>query len=160
MHQIITKDLNELWGWLKNTIPQLNMAYEYLFVIKRYHKTRSTDQNSLYWMWVTAIANHTGHEKYEIHEAYIRMFLPWNEINLPGEMSYWSPGHTPDNDTFQFNEFLNKIHLHAHQFFDFHLPYPDEECFKEFAIKYLAISKAMDVKFVDKKKSVKKSKQL
>jgi len=145
---------------LKETVPKLNLSYQYLFVIKRYFPKRSTDANSLYWMFVTAIANYTGQEKYEIHEAYKRMFLPWEEIQLPGDMSYWDVSHTPDQDTKEFNEYLRKIHIHAHEFFEFHLPFPDEDCFKEFAETYKAISKAFDCKFVKPKGEKSDSKKI
>ena len=36
---------------------------------------RTLDQNSLYWLWLTAISNYFGNSKYEQHKIFKRKFL-------------------------------------------------------------------------------------
>jgi hypothetical protein len=152
MHQLVFNDLQKLWNWLKKIIPQLNLNYKHLIVIKRYYQKRSINQNNTYFCWLTGLANYTGDHKDTFHEYYKREFLPWEEVQLPSGLSYWEPGHTPNEGTVEFSEYMNKIHPHASEFFGYHLPYPSDPGFKEFFEKYKTIQNAMEIKFVERRK--------
>lgn len=135
MKLFITKSKEEAWMWFRNILSDLDDR-EYVFTIKEYRKKRSNEQNSLYWAWMTCIAQETGHDKEDVHEAYKRKFLSWENKNLPGELSFWVPVHTPDCDTKEFTEYLNKIHQHAYHFFNISLPRPDDKIYEQFINKY------------------------
>jgi hypothetical protein len=137
---------------LKETLPQLDLKYKHLIVIKRYNKQRTIKQNSTYFCWLTGLANYTGSHKDYFHDYYKREFLPWEEVELPGGLTYWKPGSTPDEDTKEFSDYMNKIHHHAYDFFNFVLPYPGDPGFDEFFETYKTIQNAMEIKFVERKK--------
>jgi hypothetical protein len=42
--------------------------------VKKRRKIRTTPQNSLYWLWVTEIANYCGYEPEEMHDTFKTMF--------------------------------------------------------------------------------------
>lgn len=147
MYQIVSSNTKEVCGWLKATIPSLKPNREYCYTIKEYRGKRSLGQNSLYFMWLAAIANFTGNDKNDIHEAYCRKFLKWEETMLPGGLSYWDRCHTPHADTAEFSQYLEKIHLHAYEFLDFWLPYPDDKHFQTFVEQYKYISKGMEIEY-------------
>jgi len=44
-------------------------------VIKEHKKDRSAEQNSLYWKWITIIADSLGETKEQLHEIYKDRFL-------------------------------------------------------------------------------------
>lgn len=44
-------------------------------VIRDHKKDRSTEQNSLYWRWLTVIGNALGESKEDVHERYKGKFL-------------------------------------------------------------------------------------
>jgi len=152
MYHKVISNLQELVEWLKNTTSSLDWKRQYLVTIKVFRKKRSISQSNTYWMWMTALSNHIGDTKEDVHndlidalgdltketmhEAFKRKYLPWNEIRLPGGLSYYAPGHTPEQDTKEFSEYMNKIHVHAMQFFGMFLPYPDDESFPEFMETY------------------------
>lgn len=157
MHHQIVNNENDLKRWILSVLPELNWKNNYLAVIKVFRKRRTISQNNTYWMWMTALANHIGDDKESVHEglvealgdvtkdtlheAFKRKYLPWNEVHLPGGLSYWEPGHSPDSDTKEFSEYMNKIHIHAYQFFGMHLPYPDDSSFNEFCQQYNVLEK-------------------
>lgn len=145
MYLKVIESLDELKIWLRHILPDIRFNKPYLCVIKVFRKKRSLDQNDLYWAWITAIANYIGDDKNSVHEAYKRKFLPWAKIELPGELGYYSPGHTPECNTQEFNKYLNDIHLHAYHFFDFVLPYPGDDGFNEFMMEYKTLGKAIDL---------------
>lgn len=141
MFNLISKDKNEALSWFKKTLSALDFKYKYEFTTKRYRHKRSHSQNSTYFAWITALANYLGYDKYDLHEAYARRYLGWEEKDLPGDLGYWDRKHTPDENTIEFNDYMNNIHNHAYDKFGFWLPYPDEPAFKVFMEKYKYICK-------------------
>ena len=147
METIVTDNKMVALNWFKKSIIDLNWKKPQVITIKEYRNKRSVAINSLYWMWISAISNYTGNDKNDVHEAYCRKYLKWAEKELPGGLSYWDRCHTPDADTVEFNEYLEKVHLHAYDFLNFWLPYPDDRHFKTFVEQYKYISKGMEIEY-------------
>ena len=53
--------------------------------LRPYKQTRSQQQNARYWLLLTKIAEHTGHDKDELHEMFKAKFLGAGERELAGE---------------------------------------------------------------------------
>lgn len=145
MNMCVVNSIDELWGWLKQIVPTIDFTGKHIVVIKRYYQKRTLKMNNFYWLWVTAIAHEIGEDKNTVHEALKRKFLKWEKKELPGELDYYSPGHTSDCDTKEFNEYLNQIHLWAYSFLNMHLPYPDEASFGFFFETYSSIKQVNDI---------------
>ena len=60
---------------LTHMIGALNLDKPWSFSWGPHKKQRSRDQNALMWVITTAIADHTGHSKDEMHSILTRMFL-------------------------------------------------------------------------------------
>ena len=56
-------------------IQNINISTPMEVTIKKHKIDRSASQNSLYWAWLTIIANYIGITKNEAHERYKGMFL-------------------------------------------------------------------------------------
>ena len=145
MYYTLFNSLEEFEAWLKDTMPSIDFSKQYMCVIKRYYKKRSVDQNSLYWMWITAISEEIGEERDIVHEALKRKFLDWIKINLPGGLDYYFPSHTPEQNTNEFNTYLSKIQVWASDFLNMYLPFPDDPNFGFFAETYNLKNKGLNV---------------
>lgn len=53
--------------------------------LKPYKQTRSQQQNARYWLLLTKISSHTGHDKDELHEMMKARFLGPFEREIAGE---------------------------------------------------------------------------
>lgn len=147
MKTLVADNLSNAQYWVKSILPTLNWKKSQVITIKEYRNKRSTEQNSFYFMWITALANYLGYDKEVLHEAYARKYLPWVEKEVPGELSYWERGHSPKADTLDFCKYMENIHNHAFDFHGFFLPYPDDPNFKTFAEQYKYISKGMEIQY-------------
>ncbi len=106
---VIEVDPESKWG--NNKIRIINPGYYHRLVnkfqkgetvwltIENEKSQRSLKQNGLYWLYVTCIAEHTGHTQEEIHEYCKMKFLPKRAMNvgleileLPGSTSILSKG--------------------------------------------------------------------
>ncbi|MBI5402503.1 MAG: hypothetical protein HY959_03820 [Ignavibacteriae bacterium] len=90
-----------------------------LVSVKKYYRSRSTKQNSLYWIWLTCIGNEIGEEPEDLHSTFKAMFLTDRSKKFPIVKS------TTSLNTFEFMEYMEKI---ARKMADFNinLPNPDE----------------------------------
>lgn len=81
--------------------------------VGHHRQQRSLRQNAYYWGAVLPlIAAETGHTAEELHEVFKRMFLPAKVITYGGrEMRM--PGSTPDTDTKEFTDYLERIRAEA-----------------------------------------------
>jgi hypothetical protein len=96
---------------------------------------RSTKQNALYWMWLTCIQDETGNDKDYLHDYFARKFLGEEEIEVFG-VKRKVPKHTPDNDTKEFTEYLDKIMHFAREEQSIYLPMPDMRGYEDFIFMY------------------------
>lgn len=84
----------------------------YRVTIKKWREKRSVDQNSLYWKWLTEIANTTevGGSYYDSetwHCYFKRYFCPVKVVNLP--VGQTSERSTKRLDVGEMHFYLNKI---------------------------------------------------
>lgn len=77
-------------------------------VIKKAVKTRSLDQNALYWLYLGVISDDTGHTAEEIHEYAKRLYLKPQILTLFGK-NIKVPGTTTTLSKNEFSEYLSKI---------------------------------------------------
>ncbi|HUX57171.1 MAG TPA: hypothetical protein VMV77_09360, partial [Bacteroidales bacterium] len=136
MFQIVSGNLKEVWEWFQMVTPLLKPNHDYVYTVKQYKAKRSLSQNKLYWLLITAIADETGDDRDSIHEAYKRNFLPWKEVEVKGGLSYWDVSSTPDQDTKEFTEYIDKIYRHSQEFLGLTLPRPDDKAYNSFVEKY------------------------
>jgi len=102
-------------------------------------KKRTTDQNSLYWLWITCISNETGNNVNDIHEILCEMFLPTQEKIVLG-VSRMERTSTKTLDTVKFKVYLDAIQVYSQTELGITLPNPEDlyfEQFKEYYEKYL-----------------------
>lgn len=100
------------------------------------HKSkRSTKQNSLYWMWLTCIQDETGNDKNELHKYFASKFLGVEEVEVFG-VKQMKIKSTPDNDTKEFTDYLEKIRHFASEEQSIYLPLPQMQGYEDFIFMY------------------------
>lgn len=81
--------------------------------VKRFRARRSLTANAYYWVVVNFIAQWSGHEPDEIHEAMKLKFLPERQLVTPHGEELRTPGSSAGLDTFDFAEYVSKVKLWA-----------------------------------------------
>ena len=82
-------------------------------MIGKHRNQRSNKQNRYYWGCVLPlIAEHTGHGVDELHEVFKRLFLKKKFVVWDGK-EIAMPGSTPEQDTLEFTEYIEKICVEA-----------------------------------------------
>jgi len=77
--------------------------------IEKWKKDRTLDQNSLYWKYLTIIAEEIGEDSVDnLHEIFKRRFLPPQFVKVMGK-EYKIPGSTTKLSTKEFTDYLDKI---------------------------------------------------
>ena len=84
---------------------------------------RTLNQNALYWAWLAIVADHTGHSKDELHEAFKSMFLPQQRVL--GKVFVTSS--TTDLEIGDFVDYMDQVAAFCLQELDLHLPATIEE---------------------------------
>lgn len=88
--------------------------------------TRSVQQNSYYWGVVIAmIAEHTGHDADEVHEALKTMFLRKHQLNFGSNLVSITPT-TTTLDTALMEAYLSRIREWASLDLGLFVPLPNE----------------------------------
>jgi len=87
--------------------------------VKKYRKQRSTDQNSLYWMWLGIIGDDLGYDADELHATFKAMFLTDLSKKLPLVRS------TTALNTQEFSLYLERIDRQASEL-GIVLPHPED----------------------------------
>ena len=90
--------------------------------VEKIKRSRTNQQNKYYWGCVVKlIAEHTGHDPEQIHEALKAMFSPkW----YMGKTAV--PTSTTLLDTLSFVEYTEKCRLWANEFLGLQIPLPGE----------------------------------
>ncbi len=69
-----------------DAVTRLDQSRQWVVSIKRKVRRRSNDQNALMWSWIDLVAglvgDHTGYQKYEIHEFFKQNFLPASPVEI------------------------------------------------------------------------------
>lgn len=107
----------------------------YTVKIERVKKRRTTDQNSLYWMWLQCIADETGNTTDDLHEWFKRKLLVPRVVEIGGEKMEIAPS-TTTLDTAQMTEYMNNVQAWAASELGITLPNPDDRYYEEFSNEY------------------------
>jgi hypothetical protein len=110
----------------KQHLLALNGKRVQVTVEKIKHK-RTNNQNQYYWgVVVKLIAQHTGHDPEQVHEALKEMFSPkWYMPESQGTM-VGVPTSTTRLDTLGFVEYTEKCRMWASEFLGLNVPLPGE----------------------------------
>ena len=92
--------------------------------IKRLKGRRTLQQNALYWRWVHIIADETGNDAEDIHEAIKLKFITPELVTVLGETV--PRRSTADKDIDAMTALMNKVHAWAHTDLGILLPLPEE----------------------------------
>lgn len=76
---------------------------KYRITIERDRKTRSLQQNALYWSWLNIMSDALGYDNEELHCTFKAMFLTDRSLKIPLVRS------TTQLNTLQFIQYLEKI---------------------------------------------------
>lgn len=96
---------------------------------------RTINQNSLYWLWLTCIADETGNDKEILHSEFRKMYLPKKSGHFFGDVVEL-PVSTTSLDTKQFTEYLYKIEVFVSQELGIILPHPEDLAWDSFYQTY------------------------
>ncbi|MGP1257067.1 MAG: hypothetical protein ACTS10_21805 [Kiloniellales bacterium] len=107
--------LNAVWH-----LPEGQWSVE----IKRLKSKRTLQQNALYWRWIHIIADETGNDAEDIHEAIKLKFIEPEPVTVFGETV--TRRSTANKDIGAMAALMNKVHAWAHTDLDIHLPLPEE----------------------------------
>jgi len=110
---------------------------EYVLSIERKARPRSISQNSLMWMWFTAIAKEwtdatgRGYTREMVKEYYCKLLIP---VTLPNGDNIG--GSTSELSTEQMTWFLDSIQADAATEFGITLPTPEDLRFEDWRKQY------------------------
>lgn len=82
--------------------------------IKKKWNKRSLSQNSLYWAWVTEIAEYCGNSPEEMHTILKGLFCPKREVKM-GKKVYVIPRSTTSLTKGEMVEFMMHVQVEATQ---------------------------------------------
>jgi len=102
----------------------LDKSKKYRLTIEPYRRKRTTSQNSLYWSWMTLIADETGNDKDDIHEFLLNKFCPTKVVMVGGEEQEITS--TKYLDTKQMSAYMDRIPPWAGEF-NISLPLPENQ---------------------------------
>lgn len=107
-------------------IRELDDGY-YNFSIEKWKDSRSIQQNSLMWKWLSIMGNDMGYTKEEVYAHMINKFAPiYTMRNIETGKPEQKRMTTSMMDVRQMHEFMNQIDRFAAEF-DIRLPQPDDE---------------------------------
>ena len=102
----------------------------YEVVVKRKTKRRTLRQNSLYWLYITALADWTGNDKDDLHEYFADKFLPHVDAEVFDKM-VTKRISTTELDTAGFSQYIERMLIEAaHQ--GYPMPSPENPLFEQF----------------------------
>jgi hypothetical protein len=107
-----------------NFLRGLNLEKAWEINIKPYAKKRSEAQNRTYWAFLNVMAEHTGHDKDDLHEIFKAEFLGMKTVKAMGKIAILPRG-TSELTTKEFADYLRKIEDVAVNM-GIRLPYPDD----------------------------------
>lgn len=83
-------------------------------VLRKYHANRSLEQNALYWIWVSVMAEFTGYTKADMHRVFKFQFLEVEELVNPftGEILRSEPS-TAGLSVEDMSVYLNSVQVLA-----------------------------------------------
>lgn len=120
---------------LLKSLITLDLEKQWIVSIELYRNKRTTDQNSLYWLWIEAIVLETGNEKEYLHEYFKDKYLA-KEEKLIFESNVKPRISTAKLNTKEFTIYLDKIQLFVAEELGITLPYREDNNFEQFINEY------------------------
>jgi len=136
LHRIVHSLKEAMSALIEADIP-FDGKTAYALSVKPYRKPRSRNQNSLYWMWLSVLEKESGsgHTREDFHDYFKWKYLALEDIVICGESMTRTPS-TVHLNTLEMTEYLNKIHLFAHDTLNCHLPYPEDAAYEAMVNQY------------------------
>ena len=111
-------------------IRRIDLKKSYTVEITEKKVRRSIPQNSLLWLWLTAIEHETGNDRNDLHEFFKAKFLQPEQVELFGTtLNKYS---TTNLNTVQFKYYLDKIQQFASAELAITLPDPEDKYWEDF----------------------------
>lgn len=110
MRRVIRTDADR--AAMVGVILRTDIKKPYVLEWKRLAKSRSLPQNSIYWKWLSCMAEETGHTKEELHEYFSEKYLPADDRQVLGHRVQVRRS-TTGLDTAEFTSYLNQIEQEA-----------------------------------------------
>jgi len=95
--------------------------------IEKLKSTRSTQQNRLWWLYVTIIAKEIGYDKNEMHEILKFKFLKKEKVDERTGEVFEYIGSTAKLNKTDFADMVSDLIRYAAETFDIVLPLPGEQ---------------------------------
>jgi hypothetical protein len=105
-------------------IKALDVTKPWQVTIEPKTKKRTLNQNALYWKWVGLIADATGNDNDDVHEALKAKFLTPRTIDLGGEQR--EIRSTAKQDKAGMTAFMDRVYAFATSELGLYLPTPEE----------------------------------
>jgi len=118
-----------------NTISKADLSKGFVIEWKRKKEIRSTDQNALYWLWLTCLERETGNDKNDLHDHFREVFLPYQLVDVLGSQKMRLTS-TSGLSKEQFSDYLNKIQVFSSSELAVILPNPEDLRFNDFLMQY------------------------
>jgi hypothetical protein len=93
---------------LIHIVERLPFDPAYQVTIEEYAPTRNAQQNRRYWLLLSLMGKHTGHDRDELHDFFKEKFLGTREIVVAGERAIIRPS-TRRLKTKEFAEYMDKV---------------------------------------------------
>lgn len=91
-----------------------------ILTLEEHHKTRTLEQNAYYWLYLQAIADHTGDDRNYLHAVFKNRFIEPTLLKTTfGEVEDYKT--TTVMTKMQFSEYMEKIRVLTG------VPFPNEE---------------------------------
>lgn len=117
-HQQVHKSLQDAYK-------ALDLTKRHRIVIEPYVRKRTTNQNSLYWSWMTLIAHETGNDKDEVHEFLLAKFCPTKTVMVGDEEV--TRESTKLLSTVEMTTYMDRVLAWAATFHNITLPLPEDQ---------------------------------
>ena len=109
---------------VSDLVDALDLGKPWSVTIEPFKKKRSLSQNALYWKWVGIIADETGNDNDDIHEAFKGMFLTPRSVQIGNESR--EIRSTARQNTDEMKGYMDKVYAYATSQLGILLPIPEE----------------------------------
>lgn len=116
-------------------IQRLDLNKKYSVEVTEKRVRRTISQNSLYWLWLTAIEFETGNERNDLHEFFKTQYLTPEVHDVFG--SKIEVRSTTGLNTVQFKYLLDQVQIFASRELAIHLPDSEDKRWEEFYSYYI-----------------------
>lgn len=104
--------------------------------VETHKKTRTNLQNRYYWgIVIRDIAKELGYDADTVHDYMKKMFLGYEEFDMPDGNTHHQLRSTTDATTISFEDFVAKIRQWASEFLNMYIPLPNETPYNYLEVK-------------------------